>query len=55
MTNYERLMSDMTPERLVALMRHDCICNEVFKDDPNHRCWNCIKCKTDWLRQEAKE
>jgi hypothetical protein len=55
MTNYEKLMAEMTVENLVALMKHSSICDEVFRDDPNHRCWNCVKCKTDWLHAEVKE
>lgn len=53
MTNYERVMNEMTPEKLADMIYHACLmCAYRNKSNCSFRCRDGIE---EWLKQEAKD
>ena len=58
MTNYEKIMTDMTPEKLAELISENTLDNPcqfcAYRDET--RCgFRCTEGIEKWLKQEAKE
>ena len=61
MTNYEKIMSEMTPEKLAELIAEDTLdnpcnfCAYYMDSFLNRPCKTCSEGIEKWLKQEAKE
>ena len=61
MTNYEKIMRDMTPEKLAELIAEDTLdnpcnfCAYYMDSFLNRPCKTCSEGIEEWLKQEAKE
>ena len=61
MTNYEKIMRDMTPEKLAELIAEDTLdnpcnfCAYYMDSFLNRPCKTCSEGIEEWLKQEAKD
>ena len=58
MTNYEKIMSEMTVEKLAVLISENTLDNpcQFCADRDETRCgFRCIDGSEEWLKQEAKD
>ena len=61
MTNYEKIMNDMTPEKLAELISENTLdnpcnfCAYYMDSFLNRPCKTCSEGIEEWLKQEVKE
>lgn len=61
MTNYEKIMNDMTPEKLAELIAEDTLdnpcnfCAYYMDSFLNSPCKTCSEGISEWLKQEAED
>lgn len=61
MTNYDRVMNEMTPEKLAELISENTLdnpchfCAYYMDSFLNRACRTCSEGIEEWLKQEAKE
>lgn len=54
MTNYEKIMTDMTPEKLARTLNWSYSCYICAYRDKRHCGFHCLGGVEEWLKQEAK-
>ena len=58
MTNYERLVSEMSLNRMAELLEKGEFCCETYATEDDFECLayelECIDCLKNWLKEESK-
>ena len=54
MTNYEKLMAEMTPEKMANILDRERRCPFIGRLGSKCLTDNCPDCILDWLKQEAE-